>query len=192
MTTPASGPEPGQPLSPHIQLPRQRTDSPASLSRVQPAERDSGNAVAAITVLGGLLVVVASFLPWYVIESENLSTSVGALAGVGDWIVTLPLGVAALTIGVVRFVSSPRPLIQRVPIILGWLAGVVAAADLTRISRATAIPDSTHIYPGTGLYLLILGAVVTLVGGLVVTRPATKASDHRCNDNDRRRRLIGH
>lgn len=168
MNTPASAPPPGpEPVTP-------------AMTPVQAPRNNSGGAFALLTVLGGLLLVVGSFLPWVAVMAPFVGTmSRNGLDGGGDGIVTLVAGVATLTVGAARLMTSLRPGIQRLPILFGALALLIAVMDLSAVSERVASVGSSpfvQAYAGSGLYLLVVGAVVTGLGGLAVSRPGTSAS----------------
>jgi uncharacterized membrane protein len=137
------------------------------------ASNNIAGAFALVTMLGGLLVGVGSFLPWLTIMAPFVGTlSRSGLDGGGDGVFTLVVGVAALGIGLARFATPLRPLIQRAPILAGLLALGIAVLDLVNVNdKISSIGTSpyVHAYVGSGLYLLVVGALVTVAGGLVVT-----------------------
>jgi hypothetical protein len=152
-----------------VPLPRQGGAPPVLPA---PAPR-SGGAFAVIGLLGGVLVLAGSVLPWLTITAPVVGTLTrsGLDAG-GDGILTLLLGVAAAGIGIARLATRVHPLVQRVPVVLG--AGVLAVTvlDLSRVGAALeAIGSASPVHPsaGPGLYLLVVGSVVTAAGGFGLT-----------------------
>lgn len=177
MTTPSPSaapvPEPGTPLPPGVQVPRQRAESPSLNPACASASDNIGGAFALVTMLGGILVVIGSFMPWLTIMAPLVGAlSRSGLDGGGDGVFTRVVGIAAVGVGIARFATPLRSLVQRAPILLGALALGIAVLDLANVNDKISSVGSSpyvHAYVGSGLYLLMVGALVTVVGGLVVT-----------------------
>ena len=89
-------------------------------------------AFALMTLLGGILLVAGSFMPWI-----NYSTpyagevSRNGLDGGGDGVVDLVIGLVVLLIGAARLLSLVRPVIQWISILLGGFAVWWSVNDLS-------------------------------------------------------------
>jgi hypothetical protein len=58
---------------------------------------------ATVTTLGGLLIVLGSFLPWLTATAPLIGTiTVNGLQGGGDGIITLALGIITVVIGILQ------------------------------------------------------------------------------------------
>lgn len=136
---------------------------------------------AVLTIIGGALLALGSFMPWVtaVDFSNGVDTwSFSGLDGVRDGLFILPIGIGAVCIGVTRLVVSTHPYFQRLPLALGVLAAAISIYDLVDINERLADMNTSTtngaVSQGPGLYAVIVGAVVTAIGGLVVTGPAPK------------------
>lgn len=127
----------------------------------------------ALTVLvGGLLVIVGSFLPWITATSGFGSVSVSGMDHGGDGIFTLVLGVIAALIGMAQLIKAQLPgIIRGSPAIIGVSLGVITFFDHSdirnRIARA-AVSSSGALSStvGQGIWSLYLGAVLIFIGGI--------------------------
>lgn len=136
------------------------------------SSNNSGGVGAVLTLVGGGLVALGSLLPW-ITAIDNYGHTAdfsGMAAGTrGDGPYVLGFGVIALCFGVARLASSIRPGLQRVPALFGVFAGWAAVIDLNGISQLSY--PGVFISPGPGLYAVLVGGVVTVVGSLMVSRP---------------------
>ncbi|OPG02108.1 hypothetical protein B1L11_43175 [Microbispora sp. GKU 823] len=135
-----------------------------------------------LTLLGGGLVAVGSFLPWVTITAPILGTiSRNGIDGGGDGVVSLVVGAILFAIGLARVTASVPGWLQRVPIALGALAGLVAVVDFGSVNDKLAqLPSSSSAFVaasvGPGLYMVAIGAVFSVIGGLVTDPAKTNRS----------------
>ncbi|MFC0864943.1 hypothetical protein ACFHYQ_21860 [Sphaerimonospora cavernae] len=148
----------------------------------QQAPKKNGMTFGLLTLLGGGLVAVGSFLPWITITAPILGTvSRNGIDGGGDGVVTLVLGSILFAIGLARVTASVPGWLQRLPIAFGALAGVIALADFGSVNEKLAeISPSSSAYVaasvGSGLYMVAIGAVFATIGGLVTDQMKTNRS----------------
>lgn len=159
------GPYPHQPPDP-----RPTPQSPQAPTRTPTA--------ALVTLLGGLLVAGSAFLAWItVIDSDQGMWVQHGMEDGADGVIALLLGAAILALGIAGRTPTPGAFVRRAPIFLGVLAGLVALIDLNAVSleaRNAAIWNSdshqTYVQTGPGLYVLLVGAIVTTLSGFAPRR----------------------
>ena len=120
-----------------------------------------------MTVLGGLLIVVGSFLPWLTLDSA-FSIPPITYNGIerGDGIFTLLLGVITILIGVSQVTARRLPgMALRSSIATGVIAGMVAIYDYLDEPRHET---EVAVFARSGIWILILGAILAIVGGGLV------------------------
>jgi hypothetical protein len=126
------------------------------------------NRQAAILVtVGGLLVAVGSLLPWITLTSGFGSASVAGIEG--DGILTLILGGVIALLGFLAYGGTG-------PRFVTFLLSVGALAfggwELVTLSGKLSSTDTARVAVGMGLYIVVGGAVVALIGS-VMRRPVT-------------------
>jgi hypothetical protein len=134
---------------------------------------------ATMTLLGGVLIVVGSFLPWLTATAPLVGTiSRNGMEGGGDGIFTLILGVITILIGVTQFTATNMPtLLQRSPIITGAITGIVAVINYLDVQqRIEDVREESELIAasvGAGIWTLVVGAVLAIVGGVLVRKLPT-------------------
>jgi len=144
---------------------------------------------AAISILGGGLLLLSAFLPWMTARVAFASISRNAfqlgnqMGFSADGLVLTLLGLVAILIGITRSLRASLPVfIQRSPIIVGIAAVLVPLVRVGSInSLAQKVSSSSGLASasvGFGVWLAIFAAVITVVGGLLLRseRLATDAS----------------
>jgi hypothetical protein len=132
--------------------------------------------------LGGLLIIVGSFLPWLTATAPLVGTiNVNGMQGGGDGIITLVLGVLTVLIAAVGVAAMPD--VVRLSIITGVITVAVAIYDYNSVQERIAemktaakptgdlgfdIPIIANV--GAGIYVLFVGAAFAILGGLVVRK----------------------
>ncbi|WP_234028091.1 hypothetical protein [Pseudonocardia dioxanivorans] len=127
---------------------------------------------AIVTVVGGLLTAIGSFLAWVTVQAPIFG-SISVAGTEGDGKITLVLGILVLIIGVLRLIRPSIPaLVQRLPIVLGIIAAALGIYVIIRlgsqIGQIEELPGAS-VSVGFGLIMTIVGAVVSVVGGIVVS-----------------------
>lgn len=133
---------------------------------------------AVMILIGGLLMIVGSFLPWLRANAPlvgDLSRNGMDEGGVG----TLIGGIVAILIGVAHMTGSKMPsFLQPSAIFLGlfyagWAIYVTVDSIQPRVdqflARSGALGGDAGV--GMGLYAVGVGALSCLLGGIVVRRP---------------------
>ena len=151
---------------------------PTTPAAVQADPPRSNQAIpAAITaMLGGLLLCLGSFLPWLTATAPFVGTiSRSGMDGGGDGILTLALGCITILIAVAGFTKPKR---LQLSIVTGVVAGIVAAFAYVQVQdriasvQATAGEAASMIVAsvGAGIWTVIIGAVLTVVGGVLARK----------------------
>jgi hypothetical protein len=141
-----------------------------------PIRSVAGTVFGMTTLLGGLLVVVGSFMPWLTVAAAFVGTiSYSGVEGGKDGVITLIIGVLAVTVGAVRLLSQRVPrVVQHISAALGVLVLAIGFYDLEEVRQRVA-GFSTEPYgtafTGPGLYAVIVGGGLITIGGLVSQRP---------------------
>ncbi|GAY11075.1 MmcQ/YjbR family DNA-binding protein [Pseudonocardia sp. N23] len=146
-----------------------------------------GMIFAIITVVGGLLAAVGSFLPWVTLQAGTFG-SLSVAGTEGDGIITLIVGILIVAVGVLRLLKPSIPaLVQRVPILLGLIVvglgvyviinlnSTMAEAGAATGGLAGELADAFDFSLGFGLIMTIVGGVVAVVGGIVVSKASAPA-----------------
>jgi len=142
--------------------PSQAATAPAA---AVPATSSFSIPAAAVTI-GGAAMVVGSLLPWITVTAFVTVSRSGLEAG--DGLITIILGVAVVLIGLAALASG-RAQFRLLAIALGALGLGITAIDYAsvqdRIRTLDAdIRDLASV--GIGLYLVGVGALIALAGGL--------------------------
>lgn len=135
-----------------------------------------------LTILGGALLVIGSFLTWFTLSGQGASSSGSGIDG-GDGWYSLISGVVLIAVGVVGLQATRRSLAV-LALVAGLVGGGAAllnaltvrdqlAEQITGASaeEARAFIDQLidsgqlEITWGIGLYLVMAGGVIALVGG---------------------------
>lgn len=98
---------------------------PPGGSTPQPPRGNRINVFALIALFGGLLLVAGTFMPWLNMASGFSTRSISALDVGGDGIIFLGCGVTTVCIVAARLLSSIPSIVQRLPVVIGALAGVL-------------------------------------------------------------------
>jgi hypothetical protein len=122
------------------------------------------------SLLGGIVIVIGSFLPWLTVNDGSGLVNVYALEG-GDGVRTLITGASVI---LATFVArGPRRFNSLVASLAGVLCGVIAFRDLSDLSNSIdlfqAVGGSGNEQPmiGAGLIVVLIGAVLSIGGGLL-------------------------
>ena len=132
-----------------------------------PAQPTSVWAWALLTGAG--LVVLGSFLPWVTASAPFFGTVSRSGMGGGDGIITLIAGLMLPGIGVARLQGNLSK-----PLLVGaWIASIAAGGvgilDLVNVqNRISGLPSLVSASAGAGLWTVIIGAAVALLGAIRV------------------------
>src|SRR5262245_30813228 len=150
-----------------------------------------------VAIVGGALLAIASFLAWAEVSGAGASVTANGVDG-SDGYLTLGAGVVALLVGVAIVMRGAK----RIPAVLLILAGIVGGGlglydavtakdsvlDAAAEELAPALGASTErvraaldqavgsgrieVSVSFGLYLVVAGGLVALVGGVLALREA--------------------
>lgn len=115
---------------------------------------------------GGGLLVLGSLLPWAQVSSVFVTVSVNGTEGDGK--ITVGLGLVVAILGLIAMTNQRAKLNILAPI-LGLVAGAIGLLDLLSVnSKFGSISGSDLVHPsiGIGLYLVVLGGILTFVAAL--------------------------
>ena len=142
---------------------------PSPLTGPSPAFERS-KAPAYLVLAGGIAVVLGVFLPWITLSGPTvLEHSINGLK-IGTW-GTLILGGFGIMRGIAAL--SPGPNRLGTPVITGALIGVLMAirwSDLQNAIREVQSHPGDTASIGPGVWLVIAGAVMLVVGGVRIQR----------------------
>ncbi|WP_436786572.1 hypothetical protein [Yinghuangia sp. YIM S10712] len=129
--------------------------------------------------LGGLLVLIGSFLSWAEAEGNGDSKSFKGMDGDGMW--TLIAGIVAIGLFLAGVFMQKAILSAAgaVPGLIALVFGILNIADNERVvkawledegassSQASAMVEGLDISTSFGLYLLVIGALVATAAGVM-------------------------
>ena len=131
------------------------------------------------SLLGGVVIVIGSFLPWLTVNDGSGPTNVYALEG-GDGVRTLITGVSVI---LATFVArGPRRFNSLVASLAGALCAFIALRDLSDLTSSIdlfqAVGGGADTQPaiGMGLIMVLIGAVLSIGGGLLFDPDKSKAT----------------
>lgn len=132
-----------------------------------------------MTGLGGLLIVLGSFLPWVTATAPLVGTiSANGMQGGGDGVITLILGILTILIGVAQLTANLPARLWWSAIVTGALTGLVAVGAYSsaqdRIASATAESDLIVASVGAGIWTLFVGAAFAIAGGLFARKGSAR------------------
>jgi len=156
------------------------------VSEAPSATVDTLPAGAWLALAGGLLMAVGSFLPWlqatvFVTTITRNGMQMGDNMGFSaDGVITLVLGVITCVIGLSRLLhfSMPRFLYSST-VITGLIAGAITIYDATQVHKFVASIGNNSVAAsmGYGLWVLLIGCALAILGGFVVRfapKPTTR------------------
>ena len=133
------------------------------------------NLGGAVTLAGGALAILGSFLPW-ISATAGLSGTIsrsGIEAG-GDGIITIAVGLLAVLFGIARLARPGRDhAAQLGGLVTGVALVLMSALEVDGVnSRVVALRASDGIFAsaGSGLYVIALGGVLSTIGSLMGLR----------------------
>ena len=132
-----------------------------------------------VGLLGGALIVIATFLPWATISIFNETSSFNGLQGDG-WI--------SLISGIIYIVCilmvEKKPVLKIVGLIFAVIALLIGIYEFMQLKKGVGDSGDNALLTemvknmitiGYGLYVLIAGAVIAIVGALMIKK-ATPAN----------------
>jgi hypothetical protein len=141
-----------------------------------PAPPKNGGALA---IAAGALVMLGSFLPWVTLHAVFIG-SISKNGTEGDGVLTLLFGLATLLYGVTRLTARtlPKPLVYT-PLVMAALTAAIALYDMVDVQSHIADLESdaeglATASIGVGLWMVLIGAVLSAVAGVVLLRERTE------------------
>lgn len=133
----------------------------------------------------GVLIIIATFLPWASIESPTNSSLSESVAGVeaGGWgLSALVIGAVITALGVLGYVWNPFSDPEAAFIALfGALAAVGAIAKIADSSSLftdeSELAEFLAASPSIGLWLILLAGLASLAGGLWILFSRPRAQE---------------
>ncbi len=154
------------PMSPHYRPPGTPTEPTTPYQRPRTI-----TAPQIITGIGGLLLIGGAFLPWIKVTAFIATLEVSGVDGdQGDGWLTLACGAVALVV----LLLANKSIRGLVALLAGAAASWVAISDLIdvrdRIDQLTATANGVNVHAsvGIGLWASVAGAVVVVVGALLM------------------------
>jgi hypothetical protein len=119
---------------------------------------------AIVVIAGGALMAIGSVLPWLTART-GLGT-VSVLGTEGDGVFTLIGGALIALLGLVRLERRPSPAGRFAIVALGLGGLAIGVLDITATNERLAAlnPELVAGSIGAGLYVLLLGSVVSIFG----------------------------
>ena len=127
-----------------------------------------GRQAALLTIAGGTLIAIGSFLPWVSATSGFGSISKSGLEG-GDGVITLLLGAVLAVIGISRFGGSQTSRAAGITEVFAILiCGGVLVYDYVDVSGRSSefSNDFVAVSVGPGLYAIGIGLLLAIGGGV--------------------------
>lgn len=123
---------------------------------------------AGMLVLGGVLLIVGSFITWFSILGESYTGFSSGDSGSKDGPVFLFFGVVVLAFGIVQLMARKVLAIGILAIVMSALALLAALADIGDVRDAVDLADSIGIdaSSGPGLWVILIGALIALAGSI--------------------------
>lgn len=137
-------------------------------------------------MIGGVLLVIAPFLPWLSVsgtiflgEVDLNAFQLGDIAHgssfTWDGVELVALGVLTLGVGVIRLttVALPKAILHGT-VLLGLLAGSICINRYRLMNHAVDVVNTKYAFVSSliesGLYVAIFGSVGAILAGLIVRR----------------------
>jgi len=152
-------------------------DAPSRAPETTPAvpiDKTQANIGGGAIVVGGAMIVAGSFLPWITASTGFASVSRGGMDG-GDGILIAIAGGVAVVAGVASLMSGnfANPVVAGLAAVIGGFVGFINYQDVQE--RLSGMGDNVIAEVGIGLWLIMAGAVVTVIGA-VIAASAPRAS----------------
>lgn len=125
-------------------------------------------------IIGGLLAVVGSFLPWAIISDGTTTLSImGAIYPIFGW-----LFVIMAILGLI-FVAIPNKILNILAMVWGIIAlimGLLAMVLTSFLGGLGGLTGTITVSNGYGIYLGLVGAVLLMIGSPMAYSEAKKAA----------------
>ena len=158
-------------------------------------ERAGARTAGIVAIVGGALLAVASFLPWAEVSGQGASVTANGIDG-SDGYITLGAGIFAVLVGVVMLMRGARRILAVLAILAGIVGGGLGLYDAVTAKDSVLDAAAEELAPSFGvsqdrvrsaldqavdagqigvsvsfgLYLVIVGGIVVVVGGILGLR----------------------
>lgn len=133
-----------------------------------------------IVIVMGLVVIIGSLLPWATAQSAFGSINKNGIEG--DGVITLATGIIALLCGIAILVSEKNSGWIGLAVIASIASVAVAIIDLVDVSNKLSGVSNEYVRAsaGIGLYVVLVGGVIGVVGALVSASKGQQAANYVC------------
>ena len=131
---------------------------------------------SALLIVGGVLLIAGSFLEWFAIEGTKYTGFSGSGSDTKDGPVFVFFGVLALGFGIAQLMARKVLAVAILAIVFAALALFAAIADLGDVSDAMDLAKVIGVdaSQGPGLWVILVGSLVALAGGIATTAKRRK------------------
>lgn len=161
------------------------------------AERAAPSTAGIAAIVGGVVLAIASFLPWAEVSGQGASVTAKGIDG-SDGYLTLGAGIVAVLVGVVIMMRGGKRILAVIAILAGIVGGGIALYDALTAKDSVLDAAAEELAPSFGvptdqvraaldqavdagqigvsvswgLYAAVAGGLVVLVGGVLGLREA--------------------
>ena len=139
-----------------------------------------------LLIVGGLMLIAGSFLSWFSGFGESYNGFSNADGGSKDGPVFLVLGLLVLGFGIAQLLARKVLVLGILAIIVAVMAALAAVADISDVARnldearkiledfGTDFGFEDDFSWGPGLWVILVGSVVALAGGIATVAKRRK------------------
>lgn len=133
-----------------------------------------------IVIVMGLVVIIGSILPWATAQSAFGSISKNGIEGDGK--ITLATGIITLLCGIAILISSKNSGWIGLAVIASLASLAIAIIDLVDVSNKLGSVSNQYVKAsaGIGLYVVLVGGLVGIVGALVSAVKGQPKANYVC------------
>ena len=123
---------------------------------------------SALLVVGGALLIAGSFLNWFTVRGAKYTGFSGSGSDTKDGPVFVFLGVLALGFGIAQLLARKVLAVAILAVVFAAFALLAAIADIGDVGDAIKFADAVGVSAsrGPGLWIVLLGSLVALGGGI--------------------------
>lgn len=138
--------------------------------------RPAVQAGSLVLIVGGVLMIAGSFLEWFSVQGTKYTGFSGSGDDMKDGPVFVFFGVLAIGFGLAQLLARKVLAVAILSIVFAALALFAALADLGDVSDAMDLAKLVGVdaSQGPGLWVILVGSVVALAGGIATTAKRRK------------------
>ncbi len=123
---------------------------------------------SALLVVGGVLLILGSFLNWFTIDGQKFTGFSGDEGDTKDGPVFVFLGVVALGFGVAQLMAKKILAVAILAVVFASFALLAALADIGDVGDVIDLADAFGVEAsrGPGLWIILVGSAIALAGGI--------------------------